>query len=231
MVSACTPYPANYPSSGTLSPSGNYHTVSKGETLWSISKRYGIELSDLVEANRISDASQIEVGQRLAIPRRGTGSAAPRDQEPISVENSPEPISQHLLQAASGPVPGDSGDFVWPVDGRVISIFGSRRKGNVNKGVDIQAPGGSDVRAARSGRVSFVHEALPGFGKTIIVEHPGGFATVYAYIDQILVRSGEPVAQRQVIARVGKTGRTEVPALHFEIRRRQKPQNPLYYLP
>ncbi len=228
VLSACTPYPANYPSSGPSFSSGGGHIVAKGETLWSISRQYGIELSDLVEANRISDASQIEVGQRLVIPRSGTAAPAPRESPPVASE----PASRYLPPERSvGPVPGDSGDFVWPVDGRVISIFGSRRKGNMNKGVDIQAPGGSDVRASRSGRVSFVHEALPGFGKTIIVEHGGGFATVYAYIDQILVRSGDSVAQRQVIARVGKTGRTEVPALHFEIRRRQKPQNPLYYLP
>ncbi len=230
-LSACTPYPANYPSSCPAVPSGAGHTVAKGETLWSISRRYGIELADLVEANRISDASQIEVGQRLVIPRAGTSAPAPREPEPVSSPASSEPISKYLPESSSGLVPGDSGDFVWPVNGRVISIFGSRRKGNMNKGVDIQAPGGSDVRASRSGRVSFVHEALPGFGKTIIVEHGGGFATVYAYIDQILVRSGDPVSQRQVIARVGKTGRTDVPALHFEIRRRQKPQNPLYYLP
>ena len=76
-----------------------------------------------------------------------------------------------------------------------------------------------------------MHEELPGFGKTIILEHADGFASVYAYVREILVRQGDPIAQRQVIARVGETGRTEVPALHFEIRRNQKAQNPLHYLP
>ena len=125
----------------------------------------------------------------------------------------------------------DSGRFVWPVRGRVISIFGTRRRGTVNKGIDIQAQPGEEVVAARAGQVSFVHESLPGFGKTIIIEHGGGFASVYAYVSEIFVRQGEQVAQRQQIARVGSTGRTEVPALHFEIRREQKPQNPLRYLP
>ena len=113
----------------------------------------------------------------------------------------------------------------------MISIFGARGGGRVNKGVDIQASSGSDVRAARGGRVDFIHENLPGFGKTIIIDHGDGFASVYAYVSEILVRKGDVVAQRQVIARVGKTGRAEVPALHFQIRRNQKPQNPLYYLP
>lgn len=117
------------------------------------------------------------------------------------------------------------------MQGRVIAIFGTRRRGTINKGIDIQARSGAEVVAARSGRVSFIHESLPGFGKTIILEHENGFASVYAYVSEILVRQGDWVAQRQKIARVGSTGRTEVPALHFEIRREQKPQNPLRYLP
>lgn len=116
------------------------------------------------------------------------------------------------------------------MQGRVISIFGMRRRGAINKGIDIQARRGADVVAARGGEVAFVHENLPGFGKTIILDHGSGFATVYAYIGEILVRPGERVSQRQVIARVGKSGRSEVPALHFEVRRHQKPQNPFYYL-
>ncbi len=66
---------------------------------------------------------------------------------------------------------------------------------------------------------------------TIILEHAEGFASVYAYVGEILVRQGEWVGRRQMIARVGETGRTQVPALHFEIRRNQKAQNPLHYLP
>lgn len=198
-LAGCTPYRGDLPASPTASPSGSYHRVARGETLWSISRRYGVELSELARANGISDATPIEVGQRLRIPQ--------------------------------GMVSAGSAGFIWPVQGRVISIFGSRGRGRVNKGVDIQAHPGSDVRAARDGRVDFVHEGLPGFGKTIILDHGNGFASVYAYVSEILVRRGDVVAQRQVIARVGRTGRTEVPALHFQIRRNQKPQNPLHYLP
>ncbi len=124
----------------------------------------------------------------------------------------------------------EKGNFVWPVKGKVISIFGMRRSGRINKGIDIQAEDGAEVFAARSGTVSFVHESLPGFGKTIIVDHGDQFATVYAYVGEILVHQGQTVNQRQVIARVGRTGPIRVPALHFEIRRSQRPQNPFYYL-
>lgn len=181
---------------------GRSHVVSPGETLWSIARRYGVSVEDLARANRLADPSEIETGQTLSVPLRSAGRA-----------------------------PAPSNGFVWPVEGRVIGLFGTRRMGRINKGVDIQAPVGSDVRAARTGRVSFTSEGLPGFGKTIVIDHGDGYASVYAYVEQILVSRGDNVQQRQVIARVGSTGRTEVPALHFEIRRDQRPRNPLHYLP
>lgn len=194
------------------------HRVERGETLWSIAHRTGVSLDDLVKVNRISNVSRVEVGQRLVIPSGQGAVVSHAERIPAVVLNRPVSV-------------GAGEQFIWPVQGRVISIFGTRRRGRVSKGIDIQAPSGTEVRATRSGKVSFVHEELPGFGKTIILEHADGFASVYAYVREILVRQGDPIAQRQVIARVGETGRTEVPALHFEIRRNQKAQNPLYYLP
>lgn len=219
-VAGCAPYQGEGPAAASSS-GVTTHRVERGETLWSIAHRYGVSVNDLVRRNRIPNNSRIEVGQRLVIPSRyGAQRLAPAEAAPrgSAVFNAPVSV-------------GRGEDFIWPVQGRVISIFGTRRRGRVNKGIDIQAPSGMEVRATRSGRVSFVHEGLPGFGKTIILEHANGFASVYAYVKEILVRQGDQVAQRQVIARVGETGRTEVPALHFEIRQNQKAQNPLHYLP
>ncbi len=183
-----------------------YHVVARGETLWRIARRYGVTMEELVGANQLSDASRIHVGQRVVIPAQGR------------------------------PVPADSNvgrpeGFVWPVEGKVISVFGMRLAGRVNKGIDIQAPPGTEIVASASGRVSFIHENLPGFGKTIILDHGEGFATVYSYAQEILVRPGDQVHQRQVIAQVGASGRLRTGALHFEVRRNQKPQNPFHYLP
>ena len=217
LVAGCTPYvgtPGPYSGTG-----GSYHIVARGQTLWSISRMYGVDVDDIARANRISDA-RIEVGQRLLIPAgRDAAAATQRPEHPAAQSPSGPPRKAYSLE-----------EFVWPVSGKVISIFGMRRDGARNKGIDIQASPGTQVIASRSGQVSFTHEGLPGFGKTIIVDHGDGFATVYAYVGEILVQRGENVSQRQMIARVGKTGRTDVPALHFEIRRAQKPQNPFYYL-
>ncbi len=207
------------------STGGVVHRVQRGETLWAISQRYGVSVSALSRANRLLN-NQIEVGQRLTIPGGRVESAAPVSRTVAAAQPAAQPV---LLSA---PVRVGAGEqFIWPAQGKVISIFGSKWRGRVNKGIDIQARSGSEVRAARSGKVSFVHEGLPGFGKTIIVEHAEGFASVYAYVGEILVGQGDIVAQRQVIARVGETGRTHVPALHFEVRRNQRAQNPLHYLP
>ena len=205
LLAGCTQY-VEPPESSDLLGEGT-HRVGRGETLWSIAKTYRVQLGDLIEANRISDVSRVKVGQVLRIP---------------SAE----------VQAGADLSIGQSGaEFIWPVEGKVVSIFGMRRGTFLNKGIDIQAPFGREVFAARPGVVSFIHEDLPGYGKTIILDHGDGFATVYAYVGQILVQRGQEVSQRQVIARVGKTGRTDVSALHFEIRRRQRPENPFHYLP
>ncbi len=214
LCAGCTPY-IEAPQSGLETGAGFYHRVVRGETLWSIARRYGVEMDRLIQANRISDAQRLEVGRQLWIPESGVVT------EPLE-KVSPPPVASEEA---------DSDPFMWPVEGKVISTFGMRRHGTINKGIDIRASMGADVVAARSGIVSFVHENLPGFGKTIILDHRDKYATVYAYLGEILVQQGERVSRRQVIGRVGRSGRTDVPALHFEVRRFQKAQNPFYYLP
>ena len=222
-MAGCAPYPGEG-LSPEIGSSSTIHRVQRGETLWSIAQRYGVSMDTLVRENRISDVGQIEVGQALRIPGGRESKLAP-----VRI---PEPAPAIPAVSSAGPVRTGMGEeFTWPVQGKVIAIFGTRWRGRVNKGIDVQARAGTEVRATRSGKVSFVHEGLPGFGKTIILEHAEGFASVYAYVGEILVRQDEWVNQRQVIARVGETGRTQVPALHFEIRRNQKAQNPLHYLP
>jgi len=231
-IAGCAPYQGEG-LSPEIGSSAAVHQVQRGETLWSIARRCGVSVDDLVRENRISDVSQIEVGQTLKIP---PGSAATRFSAERPVPPALKPSGGTVRSARPGEEPswragGAQEQFAWPAQGRVISIFGTRWKGRVNKGIDVQVQPGAEVRASRSGKVSFVHEGLPGFGKTIILEHAEGFASVYACVGEILVRQGDGVGQRQVIARMGEQGPSRPPALHFEIRRSQKAQNPLHYLP
>jgi len=113
----------------------------------------------------------------------------------------------------------------------VVSYFGATSNMAKNKGIDIAARQGAAVLASRGGKVTFTSERLKGYGKTVIIDHLDGFETVYAYNAQNLVDTNQRINQGDVIAKTGKTGRADRPMLHFEIRKKHKPQNPFYYLP
>lgn len=204
-LSGCKTAQAPY-MADTRTVGGMYHYVKGGETLWSISRMYDVDMNAILRVNRIEDTSNIARGQRLVIP----GVYSRHEQAPKTFSFS------------------DS--FVWPLRGNVVSYFGSRMDRTRNKGIDIKAEEGSSVRAARSGRVVFCDEGFKGFGKTVILDHGDNFQTVYAYNSMIMVKAGEAVEQNGVIARVGRSGRAKEPSLHFEIRKNGEPQNPFYYL-
>jgi murein DD-endopeptidase MepM/ murein hydrolase activator NlpD len=126
--------------------------------------------------------------------------------------------------------PRAEGVFIWPLtSGTLTSPFGPRRH-SFHDGIDIGAPPGTPVRAARDGTVLY-SATLRGYGNVVIVEHAGNYATVYAHNEENLVRTGERVRKGQLVARVGRSGRTSGPNLHFEIRKDNVARNPIYFLP
>jgi len=188
---------------------GVYHTVLKGETLWRIAKAYNTDISKIIHANRIPDASDIDVGQKVLIPG----------------------VKKTIYINQSTPVPAKSKKgYIWPLRGKIISYYGSKIDGIKNKGIDIKAKKGHPIVASRSGKVVFCDSKVKGMGKVIILEHKNGYSTLYAHNSENLVDCGEYVVQNQVIAKAGDTGRATMPSLHFEIRKGHKPKNPYYYL-
>ncbi len=124
----------------------------------------------------------------------------------------------------------DSGKFRWPVPSskRISSYFGPRH-GRHHDGVDIAAKRGSSILASASGKVKFVGR-MRGYGNVIVLTHPGSYHTVYAHNSRNLVRKGQSVSQGEVIGKVGSTGRSSGPHLHFEIRKNNRVANPGKYL-
>lgn len=118
----------------------------------------------------------------------------------------------------------------WPVSGQILSGFGDLKNDVTNKGIDIQAPAGTAIKAALDGKVSFVSDQVKGYGNMIIVDHSDGFQTVYAHnaVNQVMV--GQRVVKGQSIGLVGSTGRAPSAFLHFEVRRNHRPVNPLQFL-
>ncbi|HEY6102434.1 MAG TPA: peptidoglycan DD-metalloendopeptidase family protein [bacterium] len=120
--------------------------------------------------------------------------------------------------------------FVWPARGGITSGFGFRRHPifgirRMHTGVDIGAPRGAPVEAAAAGRVIYTGW-FGGYGKIVIIDHGGGVSTLYAHLSQILTEEGRNVEKGEVIARVGSTGYSTGPHLHFEVRLNGRPIDP-----
>ena len=122
---------------------------------------------------------------------------------------------------------------IWPVVGIITSDYGWRRirgRRDFHTGVDIGAPYGSRVVATAPGYVLFAGR-VRGYGKTVVLYHGYGYATLYAHMSSIAVRRGDVVSKNRVIGYVGSSGRTTGPHLHYEVIKYGIRQNPIVYLP
>jgi len=120
--------------------------------------------------------------------------------------------------------------FIWPLRGIVTSRFGFRRHPifrlrQFHQGLDIAAAQGSPVRAAFAGVVLFAGW-YGGYGKLVIIDHGQGTSTLYGHLSAILASTGQQVPQGHVVGRVGSTGYSTGPHLHFEVRQNGKPVDP-----
>lgn len=127
-----------------------------------------------------------------------------------------------------------TGKYIWPVPGDVIQYFGWRvhpilRKRKFHTGVDIVASQGTPISAADSGVVIFCGRN-GGYGKMILLDHGNGYATLYGHCSLLLVDKGQTVTKGLEIAKVGTTGLSTGPHLHFEVRKDGVPVDPLSFL-
>ncbi|CAN0566586.1 unnamed protein product, partial [Laminaria digitata] len=118
------------------------------------------------------------------------------------------------------PPPPNRSGFIWPVNGRLLSKFGTLGKGLQNDGINILARRGTPVRAVQNGVVAYAGNELRGFGNLLLIKHAGGWISAYAHNEKLLVKTGQSVRQGQVVSHVGSTGSVDKPQLHFELRRR-----------
>jgi murein DD-endopeptidase MepM/ murein hydrolase activator NlpD len=200
--------------SGALSPSGAMkpvekkgvqHKVHKGETLWRIARTYQVSVDDIIRSNGIPNAASIEENQLIFIP----GATSVKD---IVVVSSTD----------------KDADYLWPIKGKVIAYFHDRKGATVNAGIDIKAVEGEVVKAARDGRVVFA-DHLAGYGQALILDHSDGFFTVYAHNERLMVQLGDQVVRGEKVSQVAREG--NLAYLHFEVRKGDRPSNPLHYLP
>lgn len=127
------------------------------------------------------------------------------------------------------------GEFTWPCPAStyITSSFGNRlhpilKQWIFHTGVDIGCSSGKDILAAASGKV-ILAEYYGGYGNCVMIDHGGGIVTLYGHSSKLCVSKGDVVTRGQVIAKVGSTGRSTGPHLHFEVRKNGEYINPMSY--
>ena len=238
---------------------GIYHTVEKGETLYRIGRVYGVDDKYLARLNGINDPTRLEVGRRIYIPgadspRRvagvpSAGSSSPPPARATSPPAASRPSTAAVSQApARTPTPAGpsnlppaaprseprpnpaKGLFSWPVQGKVLTGFGSDGAQN-RKGVEIGVAPGTPVLSSAAGKVTYSGDGIRGYGNLVILRHDDSYFTVYAYNQKNLVEAGAYVGKGERIALSGVPPSGGEPRLHFEIRQGQTAVNPILYLP
>lgn len=229
------PVTSQPPSNPTTTPNPGQYRVRRGDTLYSIAFRYGLDYKKLAAANDINADYTIYVGQTLRLreaqaPVRRTAS----NDTQSSKRTSPTPsvtknnnATDTVKDVASVSASSSNLTWNWPHDGKIVRTFDA----NVSdrKGVDLVGKIGDSVKAAAEGVVVYAGNGLPGYGNLIILEHSDSILSAYAFNRELLVGERDQVSRGQVIARMGEQG--DQPGLHFEIRREGKPVDPLRYLP
>lgn len=203
---------------------GEIHVVARGDTLYSIAFRNNLDYRELAAWNGIGRDYTIRVGQRLRLtaPTRRAPVATPPSAPPPSAGSGSRPAP---TRPPAAPIIA-SGGWEWPTRGEVARSFSA----SGNKGLDIAGEVGQLVIAARGGRVVYSGTALKGYGELIIIKHDDQYLSAYGYNRRRLVEEGEDVGPGQPIAELG-LGPESRPLLHFEVRDRGRPLDPLGLLP
>ncbi len=235
------------------------YTVARGDTLSGIALRYNIRVETLISFNGISDARRVPAGRTLRIPsadgvvhtvRRGESLSALSSRYGTTVNALLD--ANDLSSAVIAPgqtlfVPGGRMNptelkiilgelFRYPTVGRFTSGFGMRIDPftglrRFHNGIDLANTPGTPVVAASSGRVAHVETRNPTYGKFVIMQHAGGFQTLYAHLDTISVSVGQTVSQGSRVGLMGNSGRSTGPHLHFSVIKDGVFVDPLRYLP
>ena len=202
----------------TISQAPKTYNVKKGDTLYSISWRYGMDYKTIAKINNIRSPYNIYVGQKLTFKssRKVTKTSTWTKKKTGSTKTTKANTTNQRLT------------WRWPTKGKLISTYSKNAAGR--KGINISGQSGQKIIAAASGKVVYSGNGLPRYGNLLIIKHNEVYLSAYAHNKTLLVKEGQYVKSGQRIATLGRTG-TQKNQLHFEIRRNGKPVDPLRFLP
>ena len=115
------------------------------------------------------------------------------------------------------------------MSGYGIRIHPVHKVNKFHKGIDFTAPRGTAIQATGDGKVIRIQKRKIGYGKNVIIDHGFGYTTLYAHMDEIIVKKGQKVTKGQKIGTIGSTGTSTAPHLHYEVRINDRPVNPIDY--
>nr|WP_233498323.1 LysM peptidoglycan-binding domain-containing M23 family metallopeptidase [Meiothermus sp. QL-1] len=232
-----------------------------GETVQDLSRRYGLSITAIARANQLSSPTEVGPGdlvllpgiqarttyerllriqeaerkareeerRRLAEERRRQEEARRRQlaerQAQLRAQSQPQLRRANAVVAAAG--------YRWPMTNFTITTYFGRRGvfQRFHTGIDLAAPVGTPIYAARAGVVTVAGWSRSGYGLHVVLDHGGGQETLYGHMSRIAVRPGQRVERGELIGYVGSTGWSTGPHLHFEVRVDGVARNPLAFLP
>ncbi len=239
---------------------GVYHTVTKGQTLYRISRTYQVNERYLARVNGISDPSQIRIGTRLFIPGANQvksvsvvrppapasvpagNKASTSVKKPVSVSvpptvvakpktTSPAPAKPRAKTKAKPVNVAADHKLNWPLRGKITRTFSQKSRTGGGKGVEIAVRAGSTVSAADAGKVIYSGDGVRGYGYLIILQHENDLFTVYGFNNKNFVKQGDFVSKGERIALSGTPPGGGAARLHFEVRKGKVAVDPLLFLP
>ncbi|MDQ6991080.1 MAG: M23 family metallopeptidase [Mariprofundaceae bacterium] len=210
--------------------SNTYHTVKKGDSLYTIGQQFGVSYHSLAKRNHLHYPYTIQINQKIYLSvnsshkyrKKHSKARHSKHKQYVNTRIHTQKLrSQHKLRNVH---------LRWPVQGPISSPFG-KRGNRMHDGIDIAVRDGTPVHAAASGTVVYSDNRLSGYGRLVIIRHDNEVFTAYAHNQRLLVKVGQHVKAGQLISKSGHSGHSTGPHVHFEVRIKKTPVNPMIYLP
>lgn len=197
-----------------------YHVVNRGETLYFIAWRFDKDYRELAHTNHLNPPYHLRVGEKIYLYSKA-------DNNVYRPTINKQVISKHKRPTIYSAKPYVRVKrWLVPAQGSVIQTYSGS---GLNKGINIAGKLGEAIRATAAGEVVYAGSSLRGYGKLLLIKHNDLYLSAYAHNKTLLVHEGDTVKAGQTIALMGSTGANRV-MLHFELRKRGKPVNPLKYI-
>ena len=194
------------------------YPVKKGDSIQSIAARFDLSTNEIIQLNRIRNPRNITYGVILKVPYRGQPITRTKDDLvlPSSAKlRAPDGESKRMVNLSNAKK--YVGRLGWPVPGATLSSRFGKRWLSFHEGLDFAAPIGVSVYATHDGQVVYSGDGLRGYGNLVILKGDG-ILTVYAHNRSNEVSVGDYIRKGKIVARLGNTGKSTGPHLHFETR-------------